>query len=136
MTNRQATSLEAAAKALRANLRGGEEATCSRCLRPLAYPVVITFEEEYIPTIDVLSGAKVTPPEGEDDAYRITERHMLDLNETVQDYWAMARPMAPLCRVDCPGLCVVCGSEAIEGHACAPEPSDERWSKLRNLKLG
>ena len=121
---------------VRAVVRGDEEDLCSRCLRPLNYAIALSIDEEYIPTIDILSGAKVTPPEGEEDAYRISERHMLDLSEPIQHYWTMSQQMAPLCRPDCPGLCAICGSEALEGHACAPETSDERWSKLRNLKLG
>ena len=121
---------------VRAVLRGEEDAMCSRCLRPLSYAIEVAFDEQYIPMIDIISGAKITPPEGDDDAYRISERHMLDLGEPIQQYWAMSRPMAPLCRPDCPGLCPICGSEALEGHACAPDTADERWSKLRNLKLG
>jgi uncharacterized protein len=120
---------------VRATLRGEESAQCSRCLAPVTYAIDLTIEEEYIPIVDVVTGGRVQAPEGEEDAYRINERHILDLTEPVQQYWAMARPMAPLCRDDCPGICPSCGEEVREGHACAQDQSDSRWEKLRDLKL-
>jgi uncharacterized protein len=60
---------------------------------------------------------------------------MIDLREPIEQYWLMALPMAPLCRPDCPGLCPVCGKRA-EGHTCVNETADDRWSRLRDLRLG
>ena len=122
---------------VRARLSGEMEGECSRCLRPLSYPIDLVIEEEYLPTVDVVSGAQVDAPEGEEDAYRIDRRHMLDLTEPIEQYWAMALPMAPVCREDCPGLCPICGKEqAAEGHECTREQVDARWAKLENLRLG
>lgn len=122
---------------VRARASGATSAECARCLRPLDLPIEVTFEEEYIPSVDVATGAHVEPPEGEEDAYRIDGRHMIELMEPIAEYWAMALPMAPLCREDCPGLCPVCGRDRGEpGHACAREAVDDRWAKLRNLELG
>jgi uncharacterized protein len=118
---------------VRARLRGAMDAECSRCLKPTTFPVDVEFEEQYVPTIDPLTGARVTPPEGEEDAYRISERHMLDLSEPLRQYWSMALPMAPVCREDCAGLCPNCGEERAPGHSCGPEPIDARWEKLRSL---
>ena len=119
---------------VRATVRGEGQAECSRCLKPVTFPVEIAFEEEYIPTIDIETGAAIDPPEGEDDAYRISPRHILDLREPVQQYWSMAQPMAPLCREDCPGLCPVCGEELGPDHPCAREQIDARWEKLAQLR--
>ncbi len=109
---------------------------CGRCLRPVSFPVEIAFEEEYIPTVDVHTGARVTPPTGGDEAYRIDERHILDLRQPAREYWTMALPMAPVCRPDCPGLCPLCGEELAAGHPCSREQIDARWSKLADLRLG
>ena len=120
---------------VRATLRGPVSATCSRCLRPISLDISISFDEQYVPTIDVNTGARVDLPEGDDDAYRITPRHVIDLREPIEQYWSMALPMAPLCRPDCPGLCATCGRELSDGHTCAVESSDDRWSRLRDLRL-
>jgi uncharacterized protein len=97
----------------------------------------VRFDEEYVPTVDVLGGGRIDAPEGKEDAYRIDERHVLDLREPVEQYWQMALPMAPVCAEDCRGLCPNCGRDVtIEGHECADDASDARWAKLRNLKLG
>ena len=119
---------------VRARLRGIQRAVCSRCLRDMAYPVQIEIEEQYVPTFDPLSGARVALEEGEEDAYRIDERHVIDLTPPVQHYWSMALEMAPVCREDCPGLCAHCGAELTPGHRCESEPVDERWAKLRELR--
>ena len=121
---------------VRAHVSGKECGECSRCLRPIAYPVEISIEEEYIPTIDILSGARVDAPEDDSDAYRINARHVIDLNEAVRQYWEIALPMAPLCSDDCAGLCPVCGElVASDGHTCPREQVDARWSRLADLKL-
>jgi uncharacterized protein len=101
----------------------------------VSVPIDLTIEEEYIPSVDVDSGGRVTPPVGEDDAYRIDERHMLDLGMPIRDYWNIARPMAPLCSEDCAGICPSCGQAAAAGHTCGDAPSDDRWARLRDLKL-
>jgi uncharacterized protein len=120
---------------VRAQLSGEAPAECSRCLKPLVSPVYVSFGEQYLPTIDIVTGARVEPAEGEEDAYRIDQRHMLDLSEPIAQYWSMALPMAPVCSEDCAGLCQECGADRTTGHSCGGEPVDARWSKLRNLKL-
>jgi uncharacterized protein len=121
---------------VRAALQGTMDGVCSRCVKPIAYAVNTEFAEEHIPTIDLLSGSLVQTEEGEDDAYRIDARHMIDLTEPVAQYWALALPMAPVCDDACRGLCPVCGEEiAAAGHACTGEQIDSRWSALAKLEL-
>ena len=119
---------------VRAQLQGHIDATCSRCLQPATLPIDMRIEEEFIPTIDVITGVREETQEGEEDAYRITLRHELDLREAVRQYWAMALPMAPVCREDCAGLCPLSGKEMSADHACAEQPVDERWAKLARLR--
>ena len=120
---------------VRATLAGEGDAQCSRCLTPVTYPIRVEFEEQYVPTVDLGTGAPVSSST-DDEAYRIDARHMIDLSEPIRQYWAMAEPMAPLCRPDCAGICAQCGHPAGAGHACGADATDDRWSKLRNLKLG
>src|SRR5437763_3230821 len=101
---------------VRGEMRSTLETECSRYLQPIEIPVLVAFEEEYVPTVYVITGGHLDPPEGREEAYRINARHMLDLEEPVQQYWAMAVPMAPLCREAGAALCPVSGRE-IAGRA-------------------
>ncbi len=122
---------------VRARLDGTHDDVCSRCLKPVRFPVHVEFEEEYLPTVDVISGAPVTIDEGDEEAYRITPNHIVDLAQPAREYWVLALPMAPLCSDDCPGLCPLCGEELSDvRHTCTREQVDARWAKLANLKLG
>lgn len=122
---------------VRAHMAGTASDVCSRCLKPLTVDVRVDFEEMYYPTIDVHTGARVDLEDGIEDAYRINDRHVIDLSEAAQQYWSMSLPMAPLCDENCAGLCPVCGEEfGAAAHACTREQVDARWSKLADLKLG
>jgi len=88
--------------------------TCSRCLNEFSCPLMLNIEEEYFPTIDVITGAPVTLPD-EPGSFTIDERHILDLTEAIRQYAIMAVPMKPLCRRDCAGLCPTCGYDLNQG---------------------
>ena len=121
---------------VRASMAGTAACECSRCLRQLSCPVELVVEEEYLPTVDIDTGARVEIDEGEEEAYRISSRHVLDLSEAVRQYWAMALPMAPVCSEDCRGLCPICGEELSRaGHDCGNDATDARWAKLAQLRL-
>lgn len=110
------------------------ELTCCRCLGKFHLPLKIKFNEEFLPTIDILSGATLSPPE-EPGTFTIDEHHILDLKEAMRQYILMAIPMKALCKADCPGLCPTCGKNLNEGQcACPKDDTDPRWSKLADLK--
>jgi uncharacterized protein len=109
------------------------ELTCSRCLTVFRYPLTLNFEEEYSPTVDVVSGAPLPLPE-EAGAFTIDERHILDLTEAAHQYTLLAIPMKPLCHQDCAGLCPQCGHNLNQGRCDCPAPDiDPRWSELKKL---
>jgi uncharacterized protein len=112
------------------------ELTCSRCLGAFRRPLRLKFEEEYLPTVDVATGA---PLEADDDAtgnFFIDKHHVLDLQEAIRQYALLNRPMKPLCREDCHGLCPRCGRNLNDGPCGCPEPeADPRWAKLKQLTL-
>ena len=117
----------------RGKLNTEVELTCSRCLGTFSFPLAIEFEEEYIPTIDVISGVHLTAPE-EPGAFTIDEHHVIDLTEAMRQYTMMALPMKPLCREDCAGLCAECGQNLNLGECrCLKEIIDPRWSRLTEL---
>lgn len=93
-----------------AHLRTSFETGCSRCLRQCTQPLEAVFEEEYIPTIDVVSGVPL-PPSSEPGVFYIDPNHILDLTEAMRQYALLVMPMKPLCREDCAGLCPTCGHD-------------------------
>lgn len=119
---------------VRAGLHTGLEFTCSRCLSAFRYPLDISFEEEYIQTIDVNSGLPLETS-GEPGSFTIDEHHIIDLKEAVRQYALLLIPMKPLCREDCAGLCRECGRNLNQGPCgCPVRTVDTRWSKLMNLR--
>jgi uncharacterized protein len=112
-------------------LRTALAETCSRCLRPVITPLEVVVSEEALPSVDFTTGALLDTSE-EPDAFRIDAHHVLDLDGPVRDAIAMAEPIAPLCRPDCPGLCPGCGADLANdpGHAHPSAAVDPRLSPL------
>jgi uncharacterized protein len=107
---------------------------CARCLRALSTPIDVVLEEEYLPSIDLLSGRPVDA-EDEPEALRLTDHHELDLEPSVSDAISLAEPIAPLDRPDCPGLCVVCGQPLDEGvHDHPDDDIDPRLEALKGFR--
>jgi uncharacterized protein len=108
------------------------ELTCSRCLSLFRHPMTLKFEEEYLPTVDVVSGMPLSSPE--EGAFTIDEHHILDLTEAICQYTLLAIPMKPLCYKDCAGLCPNCGHNLNQGRCnCPTQSADPRWSELTKL---
>jgi uncharacterized protein len=106
---------------------------CSRCLELYVQDVPIRFAEEYIPTIDVVTGFPTDIPH-ESYAYRINEHHELDLDPAIREYGLLELPMQPLCRSDCAGLCPHCGANRnLERCQCTVKVADDRFATLRQL---
>ena len=109
------------------------ELTCGRCLTLFRCPLSLNIEEEYIPVVDVISGAPLPRPE-DVSSFTIDEHHILDLTEAICQYTMLATPMKPLCREDCVGLCQNCGHNLNQGPCDCPAPTiDPRWSELIKL---
>ncbi len=109
------------------------EATCSRCLREIAVPIELALDEEVLPSIELGSGLPIEPG-AEPEAYRLTEHHELDLEPIVREAIQLAEPIAPLCRPDCPGLCLVCGADLSAGpHGHEETELDPRLEALRSF---
>jgi uncharacterized protein len=107
--------------------------TCSRCLRDIEYPVEIDLDEEALPSLDIQTG-KPVEPEDEPDLLRLTDHHELDLEDEIRDAILLAEPIAPVCRDDCPGLCIVCGAELASGpHEHSDDDIDPRLEELRKF---
>ena len=91
------------------------QATCRRCLEPIAQEVRFQLEESFRPLLEVVTGRYIPPEEFEgeeedleDAALIINERHILDLSEVVRQAIWLAMPMYPGCNWagagECPNL--------------------------------
>jgi uncharacterized protein len=108
-------------------------ASCSRCLAEIDLRLDLHLEEEFLPQVNVDTGADLPPPE-DAGAFLIGTDQVLDLTEAVRQYRMMALPMQPLCRADCAGLCPDCGQDLNQGPcACPRERADPRWASLADI---
>ena len=116
-----------------AQLSTALQAECSRCLRPMEVPVDIALEEEFLPALDMTTGAPLSAA-AEPDVARLTDHHELELEPLIRDELVMAEPIAPLHSPDCPGLCAECGSRLDERHvAHTTDEIDPRLAGLARL---
>ncbi len=105
--------------------------TCARCLEPFVEDVEVLVAEEFLPTLDPITGA---PLEMTEEASRIDEHHEIDLAPVLRDELSLTEPMHPLCRPDCPGLCSVCGESRSSGrHDHETDEVDPRLAGLARL---
>jgi uncharacterized protein len=95
--------------------------------------VGIQFQEEYVPTVDADTGAKIYISE-DDEAFRIDPQFWLDLREGLRQYILMSEPAKPLCHEACAGLCPACGADLNQGPCDCQPSTDERWNVLAGLK--
>ncbi len=112
--------------------------TCSRCLIEISAPVSVELREEALPSVDVHSGhvLETRPGRVSEEALRLDEHHELDLFPAIRDAISLAEPIAPLCRADCRGLCVICGADRNldPAHSHPDDEIDPRLSVLAEFR--
>ena len=102
---------------------------CARCLRSFEHDLTLEFDEEFVTELDPETGEPVEGIAPED--FRIDDRQHLDLSEAVRQYEQSARPMHPLCRPRCAGLCPSCGQDLNQrACGCRRDELDSRWAGL------
>lgn len=96
------------------------EFRCSRCLAPVLVPLEAEILEKYYP-----------PSATADEDTVCHHGDHLDVTREVQKALLQALPMKQLCRVDCRGLCPVCGRDLNDGPCgCSVEAVDPRLAPL------
>ena len=107
------------------------ELSCNRCLKEFELPMHVNFEEQFYPTVDVVSGLPLAPFD-EDEIFPIDARHQVDLTEAIRQNLLLDLPMVAVCQEDCKGLCPQCGDLNLGSCECEPEV-DARMSVLKTL---
>lgn len=110
------------------------ELACSRCLEPFTWPVDSEFDLRYQPRSEN-TGEGEREVEEDDLATAFYENEEIDLGQLMREQFYLSLPMKPLCREDCQGLCVVCGTNLNRGACtCKREWEDPRLAALKQLK--
>lgn len=117
-----------------ARLRTALMADCSRCLLEITVPIDVDLREEFLPSLDLATGKPVVDEE-EPDVLRLNDHHEVELETPIREAIWLAQPIAPLCRPDCPGLCVECGGRLDDGEHDHPDTDiDPRMEALRAFR--
>lgn len=109
---------------------------CGRCLEPFEWPVASTFDLRLVPRTDQRHAAADADTQIEEDDVDTSyyEEPTLDLATVLREQFYLALPMKPLCRVDCQGLCPVCGiNRNTASCTCTSEWEDPRLAPLKAL---
>jgi uncharacterized protein len=101
---------------------------CVRCLEPLTDEVEVDLQELFV------YEESDTAPDAEDSDVSKLEGDLLDLEPLLRDAVVLSLPFQPLCREDCPGLCIECGARlADDPDHQHNEAVDPRWATLQGL---
>lgn len=113
--------------AVAGTLSVGWQDSCRRCLRPLVDTLQVRVAERYA-TPDQTGMRPIDP-----QAFPIVNGQ-LDLVPMTREEVLLGPPDAPLCRLDCPGLCPVCGVDRqVATCHCETVVRDDRWAVLDEL---
>ena len=103
------------------------EGECARCLEPIEDTIAVDIQELFVYDD---SDYDKHGDDLDDDVSRL-EDDLIDLEPHLRDAVVLALPFQPLCREDCPGLCVECGARlADDPDHRHDEPVDPRWAAL------
>lgn len=100
------------------------EGPCMRCLGPGQLDLEVAAREV---SQNGTEDPELTSPYVSDDE--------LDLGRWAHDAAMLALPTRFLCRLDCAGLCPVCGESLNDNPHEHEQATDPRWSALKDLKL-
>jgi uncharacterized protein len=105
------------------------EGECARCLEPIEDTISVDVQELF-----VYDDPRTATGDDEDDDVRRLEDDLVDLEPLLRDAVVLALPYQPLCREDCPGLCVECGARLADDPDHRHDaPIDPRWAALQDV---
>jgi uncharacterized protein len=106
---------------------------CARCLETIADTICVDLQELYVYDDHGPASGRNVADDLDDDVSRL-EGDLIDLEPLLRDAVVLALPFQPLCREDCPGLCIECGARlADDPEHRHDEPIDPRWAALQTV---
>ena len=110
------------------------ELPCSRCLEPFGLTVDVAFDLRYLPkTVNAGEGEREVQEDDLSTAFY--ENDTIDLGQLMREQLYLSLPMKPLCREECRGLCVQCGTNLNRAACgCTRDWQDPRLAALKAFK--
>ncbi len=111
------------------NAKTRVQGECSRCLDPVQDDLTVDFDE-------LFTYPDKVPDDVDEDEVPLLEDDVIDLAQLVHDSIALAAPIRPLCREECPGLCSECGFRMEDDPDHEHRIIDPRFAQLAQLLDG
>ena len=106
------------------------ELQCSRCLERFYYPIEVEF---HLNLVESQLKKEFTL----DEEVIFFDRDEIDIQPFIEQLVFSEIPFAPICKAECKGLCVECGTnQNLSQCHCRHENTDPRWDRLKDLKAG
>jgi uncharacterized protein len=119
---------------VRANYQAIFEVPCARCVDPVKHSIAGDFDLLFRPlgTDSDTTEHAISTSETEIGYY---QNDSLALEDVLREQVLLSLPARTLCREECKGICVHCGSNLNqEPCQCRSVPVDPRWSALGELR--
>ena len=112
--------------------RGAATGACVRCLEDVEHQIDVEFQELFAYPDRDAHHREVGDTE---DDQLVLDGDALDLEPVLRDAVVPTLPFQPVCREDCPGLCVECGQPLADDPTHQHEILDPRWAALQSLAV-
>lgn len=120
---------------LKGRVHAQVEISCDRCLRPVAGPLEVEFEESFVPQPAAVREGEETELGSDDLLVSFYEGESVDVDELVREQVLLSLPTRFVCAEECKGLCPKCGADLnTEPCDCPRTETDPRWAALAELK--
>ena len=111
------------------------EATCARCLKPVALPIAAELSERFVQAVSWRSEEQHELSE-EDLNLAVFNGESIEVDDLVREEILLALPAQVLCRESCRGLCPVCGVDRnLSTCDCEARQIDSRWEAFKDLQF-
>lgn len=114
-------------------VKTGIDAECDRCLAHAHYDVDAKFDLFYKPSAEVDADEEESIDAGEVEI-GFYELPGIELEDILREQVLLQLPMQRLCKLDCKGICPVCGCNRNETSCdCGTRSGDDRWNALQSI---
>jgi len=113
------------------SVKGEIHTLCSRCLKPLVYPIDFNLKTVYLPAAPDMSENLEAERQSPEIGYY---RREILLGEYICSELVLSLPQIYLCSPDCKGLCPRCGVDLNKDKCTCVKDIDPRLQKLKEFK--
>lgn len=120
---------------LRGELHATVEVPCGRCLKWVVVPLEAKFAERFISEVSWRAEEQHELRE-EDLNLAVFDGESIELDDLIREQILLMLPSHVLCRDDCKGLCLQCGTDLnLVTCSCESQETDRRWGALKDLRF-